>query len=159
MAAAAVLPAPHDVPTELNYYSPIGSEAPFQYVYDPPEGTEKHNIGTDPHPVTIRDARGNEKKYNLSLDTSGFQFVEYPTTVTDFTDEETITNVYYKEVEEILKKVAGAKRVFIFDHTIRYALTIFALLRSLHDVRIVVANPAQIQHLVNYCAGRWYVRN
>ncbi|KAF7795337.1 hypothetical protein EIP86_006494 [Pleurotus ostreatoroseus] len=119
MAAAAVLPAPHDVPTELNYYSPIGSEAPFQYVFDPPEGTEKHNIGTDPHPVTIRDARGNEKKYNLSLDTSGFQFVEYPTTVTDFTDEETITNVYYKEVEEILKKVAGAKRVFIFDHTIR----------------------------------------
>ncbi|KAJ3544673.1 hypothetical protein NM688_g5712 [Phlebia brevispora] len=118
MATAAVL-TPHDVPTNLNYYKAIGSEAPFQYVYDPPEGVEKNNIGSDPHPVTIRDARGKEEKYDLSLDTSGFQFVNWPTQVKDFTDEETITNVYYKEVEDILKKEAGAKRVFIFDHTIR----------------------------------------
>lgn len=119
MAAVATLPAPHDVPTELNYYKAVGTEAPFQYVYDPPEGTEKHNIGAEPHPVTIRDARGNAEKYGLSLDTSGFQFVEYPSVVKDFTDEEKITDVYYKEVEELLKKEVGAKRVFIFDHTIR----------------------------------------
>ena len=37
----------------------------------------------------------------------------------DFTDEERIQSVYYKEVEELLKKEVGAKRVFIFDHTIR----------------------------------------
>lgn len=118
MAVEAPL-APQDVPTTLNYYAPIGEEAPFQYVYDPPEGKERNNIGTDPHPVVVRDARGNEKEYGLSLDTSGFQFLEYPSNVKDFDDEETIQNVYYKEVEQLLKEKVGAKRVVVFDHTVR----------------------------------------
>ena len=42
---------------------------------------------------------------------------------TEFVDEERIKSVYYKEVEELLKKVTGAKRVVIFDHTIRYVLS------------------------------------
>ena len=118
MATAAVL-TPHDVPTNLNYYKPIGGEKPFQYVYDPPEGQDKHNLGEDPHPVVIRDARGKEKEYNLSLDTSGFQFVNSPSVEKDFTDDKRIEEVYYPEVIELLKREAGAKRVFIFDHTIR----------------------------------------
>ncbi len=119
MATAAVL-APHDVPTHLNYYAPIGKDAPFQYVYDPPAGEEKHNLGEDTHPTVIHDARGKVEEYGLSLDTSGFQFVNHTSSVKGFTDKATIEGVYYKEVEEILKKEAGAKRVFIFDHTIRY---------------------------------------
>lgn len=118
MVTAAPL-VPHDVPTTFNYYAPIGEEAPFQYVYDPPEGQEKTNIGTDPHPAVVHDARDKQDEYDLSLDTSGFHFVKYPSVEKDFTDEERIQDVYYKEVEEILKKEAGAKRVFIFDHTIR----------------------------------------
>lgn len=116
MATAAVLP-PRDVPTTLNYYAPIGEEAPFQYVYDPPAGTDRTNIGADPHSVTVHDARGREADFNL--DKNGFQFVKRPSEVKEFDDEERIKDVYYKEVEEILKKEAGAKRVFIFDHTIR----------------------------------------
>jgi len=117
MAAAAVLPAPHDVPTTLNYYSPIGDEPAFQYVKDPPAGTPKNNIGVDPHPATIHDVRGKED--TVSLDATGFQFVKHVSEEKDFLDEERIKTVYYKEVEELLKKEAGAKRVFIFDHTIR----------------------------------------
>ena len=113
--------AAHDVPTTLNYYTPDPSsdETPYQYVYDPPEGKKKDNIGLEPHDVVIRDARGKEKEYDLSLDTSGFQFVKHESAEKDFTDEERIQSVYYKEVEELLKKEVGAKRVFIFDHTIR----------------------------------------
>lgn len=118
MATADVL-SPHDVPTTLNYYKPIGGEAPFQYVYDPPAGAEKHNLGEDPHPAVVRDARGKVEEYGLSLDTSGFQFVEYPSVEKDFTDDAKIEDVYYKEVTELLKEKVGAKRVFIFDHTIR----------------------------------------
>jgi hypothetical protein len=120
MATAAVL-APTDVPTTLNYYIPIpeSNESPFQYVYDPPAGKPKDNIGRQPYDVVIHDARGKEKEYNLSLDTSGFQFVKHVSSEKEFEDEERIQNVYYKEVEELLKKEAGAKRVFIFDHTIR----------------------------------------
>ncbi|OCH90912.1 methyltransferase [Obba rivulosa] len=116
MATAAVI-SPKDIPTSLNYYSPIGEEAPFNYVYEPPEGIPRSNVGTDPHPVVIHDVRGKED--TVSLDTTGFQFVKHVSEEKDFLDEEAIKTKYYKEVEELLKKEIGAKRVFIFDHTIR----------------------------------------
>jgi len=113
--------APHDVPTSLNYYTPdpTSDEAPYIYVHDPPASKKKSNIGSDPRDVVIRDARGKEKEYDLSLDTSGFQFINHVSVEKEFEDEERIKDVYYKEVEELLKKEAGAKRVFIFDHTLR----------------------------------------
>lgn len=117
MATAAVL-APHDVPTTLNYYAPIGEEAPYQYVQEPPEGRPSNNIGTDPQPVLVHDARGHEADF--SLDQNGFQYVKWPSVESAFDDDERIKEKYYPEVEEILRTVAGAKRVFIFDHTIRY---------------------------------------
>ena len=116
MATAAVL-TPNDIHTTLNYYAPIGSEAPFQYVYGAPEGEPSHNIGTNPQPAVIHDTRGRESEY--TLDKNGFQFVKHESKEKDFTDNERIEKEYYKEVEELLKKEAGAKRVFIFDHTIR----------------------------------------
>jgi len=116
MATAAVL-TPHDVPTTLNYYAPIGDEAPYQYASEPPTGTAKNNIGQDPHPVVVHDARGRESEF--TIDTTGFQYVKHVSAETEFGDEERIKTVYYKEVEDILKKEVGAKRVFIFDHTIR----------------------------------------
>ena len=116
MATAAVL-TPHDVPTTLNYYRPVGTEEPYQYVLEPPEGKAANNLGADPHSVTVHDARGRENEFGL--DKSGFQFVNWPSVEQDFTNDDRIKERYYPEVEEILKKVAGAKRVFIFDHTIR----------------------------------------
>ena len=35
----------------------------------------------------------------------------------DFDDEKTIRELYYKESEEVYKKLTGATRVFIFDHS------------------------------------------
>ncbi|KAI0647771.1 hypothetical protein C8Q79DRAFT_905871 [Trametes meyenii] len=116
MATASVL-APHDVPTTLNYYAPTDEEAPYQYVEKPPVGKPSTNIGTDPHPVLVHDARGHEKDF--SLDQNGFQYVQWPSVESEFDNDERIKEKYYPEVEEILKKVAGAKRVFIFDHTLR----------------------------------------
>ncbi|KLO08363.1 methyltransferase [Schizopora paradoxa] len=119
MAAAAVLPAPHDVHTTLNYYTPLGddSEPPFTYMLAPPPGRPKHNIGAEPHPAVIHDVRGKED--TVSLDKTGFQFLKHVSVEKDFLDKERIKTVYYKEVEELLKKETGAKRVFIFDHVIR----------------------------------------
>ncbi|KLO08365.1 methyltransferase [Schizopora paradoxa] len=119
MVAAAVLPAPHDVPTTLNYYTPIGddSEPPFTYAIDPPPGVPTSNYGQDPHPTIIHDVRGKED--TVSLDKTGFQFVKHVSEEKDFLDEDRIKSVYYKEVEALLKKETGAKRVFIFGHAIR----------------------------------------
>lgn len=116
MAAIAV-EYPHDVPTTMNYYVPKGDEVPYQYVDSPPTGVSKDNIGLDPHPVVVHDVRGREAEF--LIDTSGFQFVKHISAEKDFTDEERIKTAYYEEVEELLKQKAGAKRVFIFDHTVR----------------------------------------
>ena len=120
MPVAVQQPA-HDVPTTLNYYTPIGEEAPFQYVQSQPEGVAQHNLGSEPHSAVIRDARDRVDDYNLGIDKSGFSFVKHESAEAEFIDEERIKDVYYKEVEELLKKEVGAKRVFIFDHTIRSA--------------------------------------
>ncbi|KIJ17764.1 hypothetical protein PAXINDRAFT_130125 [Paxillus involutus ATCC 200175] len=109
--------APRDVSTTLNYYTPTDDQPPYNYVDEPPVGVPRSNVGQDTRPVIIHDARGKEDA--LGLDISGFQFVQSPSDEKDFVDEERIKTVYYAEVEEILKKHAGAKRVFIFDHTIR----------------------------------------
>ncbi|KAH7885035.1 hypothetical protein F5I97DRAFT_1937347 [Phlebopus sp. FC_14] len=75
-------------------------EPAYDYVNEPPAGVSKTNVGAETHP-------------------SGFQLINYPSVEKDFLDEEKIMSVYYAEVEEILKKYAAAKRVFIFDHTTR----------------------------------------
>ena len=117
--ATIISSTPHNVQTTLNYYGPpIGDEEPYHYVYKPPEGVPMTNVGTESHPATINDIRGKED--TVGLDKSGFQFVKHVSEEKDFLDEELIKTRYYKEIEELLKKEAGAKKVFIFDHTIRY---------------------------------------
>ena len=37
----------------------------------------------------------------------------------DFLNPETLRSVYFKEVEALMKKVIGAKEVFIFNHFLR----------------------------------------
>ena len=65
MAAAAVLPTPHNIQTTLNYYKPVDDQPPFNYTFDPPEGGPRSNIGTDPRPMEIKDARGKEDTFSL----------------------------------------------------------------------------------------------
>lgn len=116
MATAAVA-TPHDVTTTVNYYKPIGTEAPYNYTYDPPAGVERSNVGVDEREVVIHDVRGKED--TVGLDKTGFQFVKHISNEKDFVDEKKVEAEYYKEVEALLKQQTGAKRVFIFDHTIR----------------------------------------
>lgn len=121
MAIASVL-TPHDVPATLNYYAPTGDEAPYRYIHlTPPPGKPEHNLGDDPRPVVINDARGREDEF--SLDVYGFQFARHVSAEKEFVDEEKIRGEYYKEIEQLLKDVSGAKKVVIFDHTIRSAVS------------------------------------
>jgi hypothetical protein len=55
----------------------------------------------------------------FSLDEQGFVFVEHKTKVADFFDAEQLKAIYYPEVEQLIKKMSGATRVVIFDHTLR----------------------------------------
>lgn len=122
MAATVLSPPvpPHDVPTTLNYYAPLGdpSTPPYRYIWGAPAGTPEHNLGEDPRPVVVHDARGREEEF--SLDVQGFQFVRHTSAETEFVDETRITGAYYAEAEKLLKEVTGTKKVLIFDHTIRW---------------------------------------
>ncbi|KIX10691.1 uncharacterized protein Z518_01775 [Rhinocladiella mackenziei CBS 650.93] len=113
MAAAAV--QRHDVPTTLNFYKPNADGSPPKPAYlARPETFERP---PESHQVTVHDVSGDENTY--TLDSHGFQFVTSPSKERDFMDADRIEDVYYKEVEQLLKEVTGAARVHIFDHTIR----------------------------------------
>jgi hypothetical protein len=118
MAATAVL-APHDVHTSLNYFtSTQNGEPPYNFTYSPPpDGLPQSNVITEAIDTVVHDVRGEED--TVSLETTGFEFVRHVSDEKSFVEEEAIRTSYYKEVEEILKNHTGAKRVLIFDHTIR----------------------------------------
>jgi hypothetical protein len=45
--------------------------------------------------------------------------VEHRTAVRDFFDPDELKRVYYPEVEALVRRVAGASRAVVFDHTLR----------------------------------------
>src|SRR5258708_4197859 len=67
--------------------------------------------------MTIRN--GRPLAGELDLEVTGFEFVDHKTRVHDFFDLEELKRVYYPEVEALVKKVSGASRVVVFDHTLR----------------------------------------
>lgn len=106
--------------SSLTFYGPPkdGSK-PWNYVEKPPEGWPQRNYTEDNHEVTINDVRGREKDFVMNV--NGFTTLQgVESAENEFTDDEKIKSVYYPEVEKLLlDNVDGAKRIFIFDHTVR----------------------------------------
>lgn len=116
-------PAPSGPTTStLNFYVPPADGAsPFNYVETPPPGHPPHNFTFAPTPIPISDLRGHESEF--TLDANAFATLQnVESHETEFSDDDHIKRVYYPEVEKlILEHVPGAKRVLLFDHTIRRA--------------------------------------
>jgi len=93
---------------------------PYNFV-DPPKEGPQRNFGAEDHTVTINDIRGHESDYTLDNNAfSALQNIPSAMTYEDWEDEDKIKSVYYDEVEQLLlSRVPGAKRIFLFDHTIR----------------------------------------
>jgi hypothetical protein len=71
--------------------------------------------GQEVFSVEVRDGRNGR----FSLDENGFVFVEHKTAVRDFFDNDELEKTYYPEVAALIRKMSGAKRVQVFDHTLR----------------------------------------
>lgn len=110
--AQPIKPAKHDVGYEMMYFA-LESTPPPYYMGRP--GTVLGPMTT--MPVVIHDISGEVDKYNL--DTHGFQFVKHESKEKDFLDVDKIKAEYYPETEELVKKVTGATRTFVFNHAIR----------------------------------------
>ena len=82
-----------------------------------PNNIRRRTSGTEEsHRMEIGDGR---RAGDLSLDTSGFTLVEHRTQVRDFFDPDELKRVYYPEVVALVQRISGAKRVVVFDHTLR----------------------------------------
>lgn len=101
------------------YKDPEDGSAPFNYVEQPPEGMPQRNYVEDSHEVVLSDIRGREHEFDMNI--NGFGTVSgVESKEKEFVDDEKIKSVYYPEVEKVLLDNApGAKRIFIFDHTVR----------------------------------------
>ena len=110
------------VTSTLSFYSPpVDGATPYHFVEKPADGAPQSNYGVEKVDVELQDIRGQESSF--SLENNSFATLQnIPSEEKNFTDDEHIKAVYYPEVEEtILKNVPGAKRVLLFDHTIRRA--------------------------------------
>jgi len=107
---------PIDVKSTLNYTRDTGV-TPEVYFYDPPPGTQWRSSGDDPHEMTMHDGWGRDDSF--ALDREGFALREFRSPFDQWDDDEAIRTMLYGEVEEFVKEEVGAKRVMIFDHTIR----------------------------------------
>ena len=109
--------APDTIEAVLNYIADDGSKV-FTIVATP-GGSDKRSGGTpDPHRVVIHNGR---HATDFELERNGFRFVRHDTKVRDFYDENEIKRVYYPEMVNLVKAESGAKRVVVFDHTLRTA--------------------------------------
>ena len=71
------------------------------------------------HRVRLHNGRPLADKFEFERE--GFRFVPHRSRVANFADDSEISRVYYTECEELIKQVSGAKRVVVFDHTLRTA--------------------------------------
>jgi hypothetical protein len=70
---------------------------------------------------TVNIYNGRAIADQFSLEREGFVFVKHDTKMRDFYDEDEVRSVYYRETEQLVKETSGAKRVLVFDHTLRSA--------------------------------------
>jgi hypothetical protein len=129
---AAPTPASTDSTKQKDYPTiPSGEVEAELFFYDGTSDNQApYNIIKTPVPDTntlfatvkapIHDFRGHESEF--SLDKQAFAGLSnVPATEKEFTDEKRIEEIYYPEVEELVKKHLGpeVEEVVIFDNTVR----------------------------------------
>lgn len=107
------------VTAELNYSVDNGRPIDY-YFYEPELGVELNPPGTDPHQVQIEDAW--PEAASLSADREGFEIADFAETFDDFDDDAAIKAGFYEQVVGFVKRRTGARRVLVFDHTLRRRL-------------------------------------
>jgi hypothetical protein len=104
------------VSSTFNYTRDTGI-APEIYFYEQPAGTEARPPGDDPREMTVHD--GRDRATSFSLDREGFALRDFRSPFQQWDDDGAIRAQFYGDVVDFVKRQVGAKRVVIFDHTIR----------------------------------------
>jgi hypothetical protein len=137
----------------LNYFTDT-KVMPVSLVGAPGESDRRIGGGdSEAHRVTLRNGRPYADEF--ALERNGFCFVRHNTQVADFYDEDEIRQVYYPEMEALIKDQAGAKRVVVFDHTLRtaddelrQAARIREVVRRVHNDYTEWSGPQRVRDLM-----------
>ena len=112
--------APH-VPTaqtlvEIPYTANTGEKL-VNETFGPGNLSRRREGTIESRPTPMENGRPMAASFKLEV--NGFVFVEHKTAMKSFFDEQELKAVYYREVEELIKRESGATRVVLFDHTLR----------------------------------------
>ena len=89
---------------------------------------------------TVAIHNGRLRAEGFSLDREGFMLTDQATAVADFYDDGQIAAVYEAEVKALVRKVTGAERVEIFDHTRRAASLDVQKARTIREPASIIHN-------------------
>ncbi|KAL6712736.1 hypothetical protein ACLMJK_009674 [Lecanora helva] len=106
-----------DVRATFNYTKDVTPKLTELYLYETDKAVDVHPPGDDPQEMDVRD--GWHRVKDFSVDKEGFSLHNFHTDFSDWETNDLVKNKFYPEVVEFLKKEQGAKRVLVFDHTIR----------------------------------------
>lgn len=101
-------------------YTVDNGVAPDYYFYEPDPGVKLNPPGTDPREVQVHNAWAEVGR--LSADAEGFELHPFDPGFDQFDDDASIHTRFYPQVVEFVKRHTGARRVEVFDHTIRKRL-------------------------------------
>ena len=94
--------------------------APDYYFYEPDPSVKLNPPGTDPREVEVHDGWPLVKE--LSADREGFELHDFGARFDQFDDDTSVHARFYPQVVDFVQRHTGAKRVVVFDHTIRKRL-------------------------------------
>src|SRR4029077_19532626 len=101
------------------FYLAHGADKLVTYVAAPGGRDERSGGGSETHRVVLQNGRLGADRFEFERE--GFRFEPHHSNLADFFDEAAVRRVYYPECEALIKRVSGAKRVVVFDHTLRTA--------------------------------------
>lgn len=107
------------VKATFNYTKDVTPQLTELYFYETEKANGIHEPGDSAHEVTIHDGWSRAKEF--SIDKHGFSVNDFTTKHDNWEDEDSTRSSFYPDVVEFLKRETGAKRVLVFDHTIRTA--------------------------------------
>lgn len=107
---------------KLSYFEPpLDGSRPYNNINAGSNGYNDSNwVRAVKEDIPVENLRGRED--SVTLDTAGFQFYRSPAKHTSFRNDEEIEREYYPESIELIKKLTGASRVVLFDHSASFAV-------------------------------------
>lgn len=116
----ALLPAgtaSKHVRTRVNYTIDVPDKLTELYFYEHENASSAHEAGDDNQEIVVSD--GWDRANSFSVDKEGFSLLDFKTSFNAWEEEDKVKDQFYPEIVELLKSKLGAKRVLVFDHTIR----------------------------------------